>query len=197
MTQLDLLADLPPDPDDQPAPAEPEPGSRDAYLHPSCEVTRTCPHCVKMRTSPLTTSLQLAVPLWIWEANQRTGETRAELLAAWRADASDVIPEQGDNILYIGHKKGETAKAFNSLARGMAALACHTGGYRALALTWCAQHSPGGAIPTGPVCGPCADQHGDQPIVCDCCTVTAPVPPPHPAYVGPRAVKDIDTGGLT
>jgi hypothetical protein len=111
-----------------------------------------------VHTSVLVTMLQLAVPMWIAEVNQRHGETRTELLANWQEEAGPVVAANGDNILYLGHKRGDTAKAFNSLARGLAVLAHATGGVTVFGLVWCARHSPGGAKVDGPPCPRCLDE---------------------------------------
>ena len=45
-------------------------------------------------------------------------------------DASQMIAEHGDNILFKAKKKGESAKAFNALAKGIAALSFVPGGVK-------------------------------------------------------------------
>jgi hypothetical protein len=110
------------------------------------------------RPGLLVTALQAAVPMWLAEADKRHGETRAELLAAWRREAVDVVASSGDNILYLGHKRGDTAKAFNSLARGLAVLSLMRGGVTVFGLIWCAKHLPGGAYADGPSCPACCTQ---------------------------------------
>jgi hypothetical protein len=108
-----------------------------------------------MTTSLLVITLRAAVPMWIAEVNKRHGETRAELLADWRKEAGPVVAANGDHILYLGHKRGDSAKAFNSLARGLAVLAHAAGGVTVFGLVWCAKHSPGGAYADGPPCPAC------------------------------------------
>jgi hypothetical protein len=125
---------------------------------------------------PLVTTLQIAVPMWIAEANLRHGETRAELLADWRDEALPVIAYQGDVLLY--GKNGGPAKVFNSLARGLAALACHQGGVNAFGLIWCAEHCPGGAIePDEFGCTQCLVQYPHAPRGCSCCIIETRRPP--------------------
>lgn len=124
---------------------------------------------------PLVIALQVAVPMWIAEANLRHGDTRAELLADWRDDAGPTIAYQGDVLLY--GKNGGPAKVFNSLARGVAALACHRGGVNVFGRIWCAEHAPAGSPPTtDPACGRCAEQY-ESPRGCACCTIPARRPP--------------------
>jgi hypothetical protein len=143
-----------------------------------------------MLTSPLVTALQAAVPLWIAEADQRSGDTRAELLADWREEAGPVVAYRSDIMLYRGRERGEAAKCFNSLARGLAALSCHQGGVAVFGLLWCAEHSPGGVPTDSPVCARCVERYPDAPRGCTCCSAIRPGPPDEPAYVGPRSVAD-------
>lgn len=49
-------------------------------------------------------------------------------------DASQFIAEHGDNILFKGPKKGDTAKAFNELAKGVAVLSFAPGGVNILGM---------------------------------------------------------------
>jgi hypothetical protein len=120
----------------------------------------------------LVVTLQLAVPLWIAEAHTRTGETRVDLLRAWREDASEVVAHRGDALMFTTKKRGDTAKAFNSLARGIAALACHRGGVTVFGYTWCAEHAPGGnpVDDLSPICGRCYMDDPATPKDCSCCS---------------------------
>jgi hypothetical protein len=140
VTQMDLFADIP--------------AIQDVAPEPLPALRRD-----DMTTSLLVQTLRLAVPMWIAEANKRHGETRDELLADWRREAGPVVAANGDHILYLGHKRGETAKAFNSLARGLAVLAHARGGVTVFGLVWCATHSPGGAHVDGPPCPACLAEH--------------------------------------
>ena len=111
------------------------------------------------RDQLLVASLQAAVPMWIAEAERLPAVARDALLQEWRADAAEVVPAEGDNVNFGGHKHGETAKAFNSLARGLAAISHAPGGVRVFGLLWCAAHTPGG-VPAdrGLYCAGCRDQ---------------------------------------
>jgi hypothetical protein len=84
---------------------------------------------------PLT--LALAVPLWI---DQLSSLTDAERLAMAQ-ECSQVIAEHGDIILYRGGKKGETAAAFNMLAKGIAIGAYQPGGITAFGQHYCTDHA--------------------------------------------------------
>jgi hypothetical protein len=53
---------------------------------------------------------------------------------------ADIIASQGDIILYRGGKKGETAKAFNAMAEGLAIGAYQPGGVTFLGEHWCTDH---------------------------------------------------------
>jgi hypothetical protein len=51
-------------------------------------------------------------------------------------NAQDVIAHHGDVILYRGKKKGETADAFNSLAKAIAILSFMPGGVTCFGQHW-------------------------------------------------------------
>jgi len=78
----------------------------------------------------LRTALEVAVPLWITEM-QKTPWPR---LQEQGQACSQIIAEHGDNILYRSKKRGETALAFNALARAIAILAFAPGGVTAFEL---------------------------------------------------------------
>jgi hypothetical protein len=123
----------------------------------------------------LVTTLCVAVPMWIARADDWGPERRPDRLACWRAEALAATSEHGDVILYTGKQRGETARAFNALARGIAAMACHRGGVVVFGLVWCAEHSPGGAVPTVPTCcARCLEQYPDAPKGCPCCAGDGP-----------------------
>jgi len=72
----------------------------------------------------LRTSLSAAVPLWAWEFRQLSWEELQKIAQ----QSGQIIAEHGDLILFRSEKKGETADAFNALARGIAALSFAPGG---------------------------------------------------------------------
>jgi hypothetical protein len=85
----------------------------------------------------LVVTLQVTVPLWI---HQVARLTEAERLAAAR-ECAQVIAEHGDDILYRSPRKGETATAFNALARGLACAAYQPGGVTFKGTHFCTDHS--------------------------------------------------------
>lgn len=84
------------------------------------------------RRSLLTTTLQLAVPLWIerlrhagWDHVQERART-----------CSQIVAEKGDIIQFKSKKPGESAAAFNALAEGIACLAFCPGGVTVFGDHW-------------------------------------------------------------
>ena len=73
----------------------------------------------------LTDTLSAAVPLWIEVMKKLSWEERKKIASECSQIA---VAEHGDNILFRGHKEGETAAAFNALARGIAVLSFCPGG---------------------------------------------------------------------
>lgn len=80
--------------------------------------------------------LPAAVPLWIHEFK---GLPWSEVQAI-ATESSQFIAEHGDNILFRGPKKGDTANAFNHLARGIAVLAFAPGGVTTMGMHFEAIH---------------------------------------------------------
>ena len=75
-------------------------------------------------------ALSAAVPLCIQEMKKVSWEERKQMVS----ECTRVIAEKGDNILYKGHKPGETARAFGALAHAMAVLSFAPGGVTAFGL---------------------------------------------------------------
>lgn len=63
-----------------------------------------------------------------------------EQIQSIATEASQFIGEHGDNILFMGPKKGDTAKAFNELSKGVAALAFVPGGVTLFGMHFEATH---------------------------------------------------------
>ena len=84
----------------------------------------------------LKVSLLAAVPLWIEKFKLKGWP---ELLEIAKVEGQ-VVAEKGDIIQYRSKKKGETAAAFNSLARGLAVLAFFPGGVKFSGLHFEAVH---------------------------------------------------------
>jgi hypothetical protein len=81
--------------------------------------------------------LSAAVPLWIEELRPLEPEQRL----ARASGLADIIAEHGDIILYRGGKRGESARAFNALAEGLAIGAFQPGGVTAFGQHWCTDHA--------------------------------------------------------
>jgi hypothetical protein len=90
-----------------------------------------------MDSSLLSITLSMAVPLWIEELRPLTDEQRL----ARASGLADIIGSQGDIILYPSGKKGETAKAFNALAEGVAIGAFQPGGVTVFGQHFCVNHA--------------------------------------------------------
>jgi hypothetical protein len=84
----------------------------------------------------LASTLEAAVPLRIMELGGVSDETRMRLAG----EASDQIAAHGDNILFRGSRRGDTARAVGWLITGLACAACQPGGVRFRELAWCAAH---------------------------------------------------------
>jgi hypothetical protein len=133
----------------------------------------------------LTCTLAAAVPLRLAELDSLAGETRTDVIRAWREDALEQILAHGDIILYPAKKRGETAAAFNTLARGLAVMALNPGGVAFIGQVWCAAHSPFGTA-------------GGYP--CAACLAAEPATEwPHPSApevaTPPRPVVDVQLPG--
>lgn len=76
-------------------------------------------------------TLEVAVPLWqmrvrTWSEDQRIERGRI---------VGYIVAEHGDNIMFRGPKKGDTARAFNAMAEGLAIASFSPGG-----VTFCGRH---------------------------------------------------------
>ena len=76
------------------------------------------------------------MPLWIHEVGRLTETER--LQAAH--DCSEYISSHGDAIIYRSYVHGETAAAFNHLARGLACMAYLPGGVTYHGTHFCTDH---------------------------------------------------------
>ncbi|MFD9563370.1 hypothetical protein [Streptomyces sp. NPDC059994] len=82
----------------------------------------------------LVESLRVAVPLHMMELGSRSPEELIRIAA----ESATVVGSQGDVLQFRSAKRGETAKAFNALARGLAAGALVAwGGATFAGLHWC------------------------------------------------------------
>lgn len=88
----------------------------------------------------LVITLTAAVPLWIHQLAHLDEHTRDRQRMWWAAEAADAVAYGGD-ALQFGGKRGEAAKVFNHLARGLAAAAFNPGGITAFGEHWCVNHT--------------------------------------------------------
>lgn len=84
----------------------------------------------------LQTTLDAAIPVWIEELKQKPWS----YLERRGPECSQYIAEHGDVVLYPGKHKGDTAKAFNALAEGIAILSFFPGGVKIFGRHWTSQH---------------------------------------------------------
>jgi hypothetical protein len=85
-----------------------------------------------MNESLLKSTLYLAVPLWIEKLKKRDWDYIRSRASA----CGDVVAEKGDHILFRSKKKGDSAKAFNALAEGVACLSFAPGGITVFGMHW-------------------------------------------------------------
>ncbi len=81
-------------------------------------------------------TLALAVPLWM----ERVKAYPEEIRLARARECGQVVAERGDIIQFRAKKRGETARAFNALAEGIACAAFQPGGITFLGQHWCRDH---------------------------------------------------------
>lgn len=89
------------------------------------------PRCIT-----LVATLELAVPLWIWELRVYTDKQRA----ARGNRCAGIVAEQGDILQFGSSKAGKVAGAFNALAEGLACAAYVPGGVTFAGRHWCIDH---------------------------------------------------------
>lgn len=77
-------------------------------------------------------TLEASVPFRMLELRAQGGPTKAE----WEETRAfaDVLGSEGDNLLYLSKKKGETARLMRGLIRAMAVMAFVPGGVTAWGL---------------------------------------------------------------
>jgi hypothetical protein len=85
--------------------------------------------------STLGIALSAAVPLRVWELEQKGGPSDEDLKRA--GEFSQVLGERGD-VLLFGGKKGEAGNLFNRLAESIAVLAFCPGGIRTFGMEFAA-----------------------------------------------------------
>ncbi|WP_158754257.1 hypothetical protein [Streptomyces sp. NRRL F-2580] len=89
----------------------------------------------------LVESLRAAVPLHMTQLASRSPEELIRIAA----ESATIVGSHGDVLQFRSTKRGQTAKAFNALARGLAAGALVAwGGATFAGLHWCTvRHCPG------------------------------------------------------
>ncbi|MCY0943483.1 hypothetical protein [Streptomyces antarcticus] len=89
----------------------------------------------------LVESLRAAVPLHMMQLGSRSPEELIRIAG----ESATVVGSEGDVLQFRSTKRAETAKAFNALARGLAAAALVAwGGATFAGLHWCTiRHCPG------------------------------------------------------
>ena len=103
------------------------------------------------RLDVLAIHLECCVPLRILELRQAGQEERLRL----GAEASGQIAAHGDDILFRGSRRGDSARAVTWLVTGLAVAAFQPGGVRFRNLAWCAAHPGHRWAPADRVCAAC------------------------------------------
>lgn len=85
----------------------------------------------------LQTSLDAAVPLWVLRHKDKSFEE----LQRRAQQASQIIAEHGDDILFRSARPGGSAYAFNALAEALAILSFMPGGVTAFGRHWESQRA--------------------------------------------------------
>lgn len=102
---------------------------------PTSPTTRRTPADTGAVPALLAASLQLAVPMHLWELADLDPDRIRDLAP----DCAQTIAEHGDDLQYGGPA---CAKTFNALARGLALLAHCPGGVTFAGLHWCTTAHP-------------------------------------------------------
>jgi hypothetical protein len=97
-------------------------------------------------------ALQSAVFVLVQNLNELDESSQQCMIQRWLEIGTEQLTEHGDMLLFgpiersKGKKEydGETAKSFDGLAKGTAALSTMPGGVPFLGKVWCWKHSPGG-----------------------------------------------------
>ena len=83
-------------------------------------------HDRQVRMSLLGSALAAAVPFWVLQIKDMPFDERQRR----SSELANIVAEKGDIILFRSSKHGETAKAFNALAEGVAHLSFSPGGVK-------------------------------------------------------------------
>jgi len=88
----------------------------------------------------LVETLRLAVPLRLAELLALRDDERERVALEWASDGARLVAERGDALQFGSKRRGEAARVFDALARGLAALALQPGGVTAFGVHWCVDH---------------------------------------------------------
>lgn len=92
------------------------------------------------RAQILIISLQAAVPMEIHRLSLLPEPARQRRIETWAAAAVDEVASHGDALMF-GGRRGDAARPFAALARGLAALAYAPGGVTFGGVHWCTNHA--------------------------------------------------------
>lgn len=83
-------------------------------------------------------ALQAAVPLRIAELRAETDEHRVGIAR----ESAELVASHGDDLLFGGPRRGDTARVFNAIALGLAVCAYQPGGVDFAGSHWCVDPHP-------------------------------------------------------
>lgn len=99
-------------------------------------MTDSIEHKLEHVREVLSLTLLAAVPLWIEDLKRLPFSDVCKLAQ----DCAQMIAEKGDVLMFGSKTKGEQAAAFNSVAKGIAALSFVPGGVKIFGSHWEAKH---------------------------------------------------------
>jgi hypothetical protein len=88
--------------------------------------------------------LEKAMPLWLDELRAAHPLERGNRAKAWAKEAQQEAATGRIARGPGGRTRGATARVFNLLSRGLAAISLQPGGVTVFGRTWCARHHPTG-----------------------------------------------------
>jgi hypothetical protein len=88
-----------------------------------------------VNSHPIIPALSCAVPLWIMRLEELSHAERSATIKRWAGNAAEVLERTGEAILYRT-QPGESAEAFNAVAKAIAALSFAPGGVTLFGEHW-------------------------------------------------------------